>query len=211
MNEEELKFKVVFVGDTTVGKTSLIHKFLNLDPVNASTTGATSTRAETKIDGKTVILNVWDTAGQETFRNLVPIYAKGSHAAIIVFDQSNEETYQHVESWYNYIQEQVGTNSIICLAANKSDLPPVIPTETALSWAAQHNVEMLRTSASDGTNVEALFETVSRLLVQRNEKIKQEEFEKRKTNEEANPVNLNQNTSKSSKKKNDKKKDNCCN
>lgn len=211
MNEEELKFKVVFVGDTTVGKTSLIHKFLNLDPVNASTTGATSTRAETKIDGKTVILNVWDTAGQETFRNLVPIYAKGSHAAIIVFDQSNEETYQHVESWYNYIQEQVGTNSIICLAANKSDLPPVIPTETALSWAAQHNVEMLRTSASDGTNVEALFETVSRLLVQRSEKIKQEEFEKRKTNEEANPVNLNQNTSKSSKKKNDKKKDNCCN
>lgn len=211
MSDEELKFKIVFVGDTTVGKTSLIHRFLNLDPVNASTTGATSTRAETQVDGKTVVLNVWDTAGQETFRNLVPIYAKGSHAAIIVFDQSNQKTYDHVDGWYNYIREQVGDKTIICLAANKSDLPPVVPTETALSWAAEHNVEMMRTSASDGTNVETLFETVSRLLVQQNEKLMKEEAERKKKEAENNQVNIASDDYKNSKKKDDKKKDNCCN
>ncbi|OHS97463.1 Ras-related protein Rab-11A [Tritrichomonas foetus] len=209
MAEEDLKFKIVFVGDTTVGKTSLIHRFLNLDPVNASTTGATSTRAETQVDGKTVILNVWDTAGQETFRNLVPIYAKGSHAAIIVFDQTNQATYDHVDGWYSYIREQVGDKTIICLAANKSDLPPVVPTETALSWAAEHNVEMMRTSAADGTNVETLFETVSRLLVKQNEEEAKAAAEKKKKEAEAQPVNIAGEEKPS--KKSDKKKDNCCN
>ena len=204
MSEEDLKFKIVFVGDATVGKTSLIHRFLNLDPVNASTTGATSTRAETQVDGKTVILNVWDTAGQETFRNLVPIYAKGSHAAIIVFDQTSQQSYDHVDGWYNYIREQVGEKTIICLAANKSDLPPVVATETALSWAAEHNVEMMRTSAHDGTNVETLFETVSRLLVKQNDELIKEEAEKKKKEAESQPVNISEDKPK-------KKKEGCCN
>lgn len=163
----DFKFKVVFVGDSTVGKTSLIHRFIHLDPAVASTTGATSSRAETTVDGKHVVLNVWDTAGQESFRNLVPIYARGSQAAIIVFDQSKKLSFEHVKDWFDYLKEQVGEEIIICIASNKIDLPAEVDMREALTWAAEHNAELIRTSALEGTNVETLFETVSKLLVEK--------------------------------------------
>jgi small GTP-binding protein len=157
------KYKVVLVGDTTVGKTSLIHSFLKQDVNPVSTLGATSTRIEVPLDQGTVILNVWDTAGQESLRNLVPVYAKGSQAAIIVFDQTNPASYEHVSGWYDYIVEHVGP-IIICLAGNKKDLPGVVDFNDVFSWASDHKVEVVRTSAKEGVNVETLFETVAREL-----------------------------------------------
>jgi small GTP-binding protein len=158
------KHKVVFVGDAQVGKTSLIHSYLNQDIDTVATLGATSTRVEPSVDDTTVLLNVWDTAGQESLRNLVPVYAKGSHAAVIVFDLTNSVSYEHVAGWYEYIVQTVG-EIIICLAANKSDLPPTVDINEVFQWAADHHVQVTRTSAKDRVNVEALFETVARELI----------------------------------------------
>jgi small GTP-binding protein len=157
------KFKVVFVGDAQVGKTSLIHSYLKQDVHPVATLGATSTRVEVRVDDTPVLLNVWDTAGQEGLRNLVPVYAKGSNAAVIVFDLTNPTSYEHVPGWHDYITQNVG-DVIICLAANKSDLPAKVDYNEVFQWAADHRVEVTRTSAKEGVNVEGLFETVAREL-----------------------------------------------
>lgn len=168
------KFKVVFVGDSTVGKTSLIHSYMKQDVKTTSTLGATSTRIETAVDGNRMVLNVWDTAGQESFRNLVPIYAKGSQAGVIVFDQSNATSFEHVKNWYNYMMEQVG-EIIICLAANKSDLQSDVDFNEVYSWASEKGMEVIRTSAIEGTNVDTLFDTVAKLLYNSTNGPKEEE------------------------------------
>jgi small GTP-binding protein len=161
--DEGMKYKVVFVGDTKVGKTSLIHSYLKQSLDVVSTLGATSTRIEISLSNGPAILNVWDTSGQEKLRNLVPIYAKGSHAAIIVIDQSEPSACDHLRGWYEYIVQNVG-EIVIAVAANKSDLESKIDFNELLRWAADHNVEVTRTSALDGTNVEALFESVAERL-----------------------------------------------
>ena len=173
MADDSRKFKVVFIGDSTVGKTSLIHNFLKQDVKPTSTLGATSTRVETKIEGQTLILNVWDTAGQDSFRNLVPVYAKGSHAAVIVFDQTNEKSFEHVKDWYDYMMEHVG-QIIMVLAANKNDLICEVDFNQVYRWAADHKIEVVRTSATEGTNVDILFETVSKELFKLSQEVKEE-------------------------------------
>lgn len=174
MSDDALpKFKVVFIGDSTVGKTSLIHCFLRQDVKPTSTLGATSTRVETTVDGQTIVINVWDTAGQESFKNLVPVYAKGSHAAVIVFDQTNPLSFEHVKDWHSYMMQHVG-NIIICLAANKNDLPSQVDFNEVYAWAAEKQVEVIRTSAVERTNVDTLFDTVSRELYKLSQQVKEE-------------------------------------
>ena len=160
---EELKFKIVFVGDSTVGKTSIIRKFLKLEMDTTSTLGATSSKVETVIEGKKIVMNVWDTAGQDTFRNLVPIYAKNSNAAVIVFDQTNVTTWENVSKWYDYLLNTVGEISTI-LVANKSDMECKIDLNTVYLWASEHNIDIIRTSAKEGTNIDTLFDNISQLL-----------------------------------------------
>jgi small GTP-binding protein len=186
-DEVSPKYKVVFVGDAQVGKTSLIHSYLKQDVNPVATLGATSTRVETKVDDTTVLLNVWDTAGQESLRNLVPVYAKGSNAAVIVFDLQNTISYDHVQGWYDYIIQNVG-EIVICLAANKSDLPEKVDYNEVFQWAADHHVEVTRTSAKDGVNVEALFETIAREL----EKKAKPSKSQTKVEEEPKPIELEQ-------------------
>ena len=171
--DEEIKFKVVFVGDSTVGKTSIIRNFLKMDIEITSTLGATSSKIEATIEGKKIVMNVWDTAGQETFRNLVPVYARSSNAAVIVFDQTNKTSWEHVNEWYNYLSETVG-NIYITLVANKSDMDCVIDLNDVYVWASEHKVELIRTSAKDGTNVDTLFDTLSQALFKRYNESKQE-------------------------------------
>jgi small GTP-binding protein len=161
MDQSTPKYKVVFVGDSRVGKTSLIHRYLKESMEVVSTLGATLTQIEVKLPSHPITLNIWDTAGQEELRNLVPVYAKGSHAAIITFDLSRSETWEHVDGWFNYILQNVG-EIIITIAANKSDIGvPVVDYCEVLQWAAEHGVEVTKTSAKEGTNVGALFEFIA--------------------------------------------------
>jgi small GTP-binding protein len=163
MTDDAPRYKVVFVGDSKVGKTSLIRRYLGQDLNTVATLGATSTRVEALVDGTPIILNVWDTAGQENLRNLVPVYAKGAHAAVIVFDLSEPVSYEHVPGWYDYIHQNVG-NIVTCLAANKSDQQAAVDMNEVFQWAADRKIEVTRTSAKEGENVEALFESVAREL-----------------------------------------------
>jgi small GTP-binding protein len=138
-----------------------------VEPV--STLGATSTRIETNVDSTPIILNVWDTAGQESLRNLVPIYARGSQAAVIVFDQSSRLSFDHAKDWYKYMMEHVGSIAF-GLAANKLDLESEVDFDEVCAWANQHHIEVVRTSARQNFGVDTLFATISRELHSHDEK-----------------------------------------
>jgi small GTP-binding protein len=100
------KFKIVLVGDATVGKTSLLNAFIRREVADTATLAATCTAVVSEIDGKPIHLSIWDTAGHETFRNLVTVYARG---AILVFDQSNPTSFQNLPEWYSFLLRRSDT------------------------------------------------------------------------------------------------------
>jgi small GTP-binding protein len=163
------KYKVAFVGDSSVGKTSLIYSYLGQAGEPTPTVGAILTKIETKADSTPIILNVWDTAGQESLKSFIPIYARGSHAVVIVFDQSNPLSFDHVKDWYKDMTEIVGSIAFF-LVANKLDLKPEVDFDQVCSWANEHNVEIVRTSAMQGFGVDTLFEMIATELRSRDEK-----------------------------------------
>lgn len=99
--QQNIKRKVVFIGDSQVGKTSIINyktEYQMMDRIQP-TIGNNSQDIKIEIDSKEVKLQVWDTAGQEVFRSLVSVYLRGAQAAIIVYDLTREETFSLLNDW----------------------------------------------------------------------------------------------------------------
>ena len=161
--------KVVFVGNTRVGKTSLINYYIKRDASpTTSTLGATSTKVETSWENTHIPMTVWDTAGQDTFRNLVPIYARGAHAAVIVFNQHSEKSWASVSGWYDYLSDvETAPNCITVLVSNKTDKDAKVDMTEVYQWAASKHIEVIRTSAVEGTGVDMVFQTIAKELARR--------------------------------------------
>lgn len=161
------QYKVPFVGDSSVGKTSIVSRYheKKFDENNPSTVGISNVQIEVKVKNQKADITVWDTAGQEKFLSLVPLYTRHSDCLIIVFDMSNKETFEGVEAWYQRARDDLGLKCPIIVCGNKIDLPSVIDQSEVESWATNHNCKVCFTSAKDGTGVDALFELAATLLL----------------------------------------------
>merc|ERR1711977_165462 len=104
------KFKLVFLGEQSVGKTSLITRFMydSFDTMY--------------LEDRTVRLQLWDTAGQERFRSLIPSYIRDSSVAIIVYDITNRQSFSSVQKWHDDVRAERGSEVIVVLVGNKTDL-----------------------------------------------------------------------------------------
>jgi len=159
-------FKLVLLGDAAVGKSSILMRFLKnkfSEGIETTVGGAFSTKTIER-GGRTLKLEIWDTAGQERFRSLAPMYFRGASAAIVVYDQTNEASFERAEAWVKQVM-QTGTNPniIIALAANKCDLKEKVKVslEKAEELAAREGLLLLETSALTGKNVLQLFEKIA--------------------------------------------------
>ena len=115
------KGKVVFVGNTGVGKTSIIYKYLRNNTPVIPTVAGNSMPIEVQLDNVNVVkLNVWDTSGSENYQCLVPMYARTSQVAIVVFDVTEEKSFEDVEEWLKYLNTNSNTPNIF-LVGNKTD------------------------------------------------------------------------------------------
>jgi small GTP-binding protein len=174
-NENQLSpqtytFKYILVGDSAVGKTSLVSQFLNqeFNESNAHTIGVEFGTRQLTIGNASVLLTLWDTAGQERFRAVTRSYYRGSACAFLTFDITRRDTYNHIANWMADIRQNTSVNTQIVLIGNKLDLAQnrQVSYEEAQEFANQHNIEYVETSAKTSENVEELFLRSTRRILE---------------------------------------------
>ncbi|XP_077448397.1 ras-related protein Rab-6A isoform X3 [Stigmatopora argus] len=162
------KFKLVFLGEQSVGKTSLITRFMydSFDNTYQATIGIDFLSKTMYLEDRTIRLQLWDTAGQERFRSLIPSYIRDSAAAVVVYDITNVNSFQQTTKWIDDVRTERGSDVIIMLVGNKTDLADKrqITAEEGEQRAKEMNVLFIETSAKTGYNVKQLFRRVAAAL-----------------------------------------------
>ncbi|KAI8086910.1 P-loop containing nucleoside triphosphate hydrolase protein [Gilbertella persicaria] len=162
------KYKLVFLGEQSVGKTSLITRFMydTFDSTYQATIGIDFLSKTMYLEDKTVRLQLWDTAGQERFRSLIPSYIRDSSVAVIVYDMSNRDSFMNTTKWIDDVRAERGNEAIVVLVGNKTDLNEKreVTTEEGEKKAKELNVMFIETSAKAGHNVKTLFRRIAQAL-----------------------------------------------
>lgn len=161
-------FKLVLLGDTAVGKSCLVVRFVRDEffEFQEPTIGAAFLTQTVALDDATVKFEIWDTAGQERYRSLAPMYYRGAAAAIVVYDITNPDSFTGAKSWVKELQRRGDPNVVIALAGNKADLESrrKVEFEEANSYAEENGILHLETSAKNANNVKALFVEIAKKL-----------------------------------------------
>ncbi|OHS99219.1 small GTP-binding protein [Tritrichomonas foetus] len=157
--------KVVILGDSRVGKTSILtRQMLGYQPPTQNPTiGCHCSEIHVTVEGKATTLQVWDTAGQEMYRALVPVYLRGAQAAILVYDITDRESFKSINHWYDILVDVVSTGTPIFLVGNKIDLEKdsVVDDQSARAFATSHNSQLYKVSAMTGQGLDALFQAIA--------------------------------------------------
>lgn len=163
-----LQFKVVLLGEAGVGKSNVVLRFAKdeFQTNSESTIGAAFLTQTISVDETSIKFEIWDTAGQERFNSLAPMYYRGAHAALVVYDITKESTFDRAKAWVTELHNQDSEGKMtIALLGNKCDLDGrVIATETAEAYARDHNLLFLETSAKANINIREAFEQIGRSL-----------------------------------------------
>ncbi|XP_028549781.1 ras-related protein RIC1 [Dendrobium catenatum] len=158
--EDEGK-KLLLIGDSGVGKSCLLLRFADDSYLDSyiSTIGVDFKIRTVEQDGKTIKLQIWDTAGQERFRTITSSYYRGAHGIIVVYDVTDQESFDNVKQWLNEIDRYASENVNKLLVGNKCDRTAnkVVSYETAKAFADEIGIPFMETSAKDATNVEHAF------------------------------------------------------
>ncbi|KAL8639840.1 MAG: hypothetical protein Q9228_003174 [Teloschistes exilis] len=162
------KFKLVFLGEQSVGKTSLITRFMydSFDNMYQATIGIDFLSKTMYLEDRTVRLQLWDTAGQERFRSLIPSYIRDSSVAVVVYDISSNKSFQNTRKWVDDVRGERGNDVIIVLVGNKTDLGDKreVTTQQGEEEAKRCGAIFMETSAKAGANVKALFRRIAQAL-----------------------------------------------
>ncbi|KAF3325925.1 ras-related protein RGP1 [Carex littledalei] len=154
-------FKVVLIGDSAVGKSQLLSRFSRneFSLVAKATIGVEFQTRTVMIDHKIVKAQVWDTAGQERYRAVTGAYYRGAVGAMLVYDITKQQSFEHASRWLEEIRSHADKNIVIMLIGNKCDLGTLraVPTENAKQFAQDENLFFMETSAMESTNVEIAF------------------------------------------------------
>ncbi|XP_041976844.1 ras-related protein Rab-37 isoform X2 [Aricia agestis] len=162
--------KTILLGDSGVGKTSLLVQFETgkFQPGNFSATvGIGFTNKVVTVDNIKVKLQIWDTAGQERFRSVTHAYYRDAHALLLLYDVTNKTSFDNIRAWLGEIREYAQDDVVIMLLGNKSDsgLERAVRREEGQRLAREYQVAFMETSAKTGLNVDAAFAHVARSLV----------------------------------------------
>ena len=171
-------FKFIIVGDSSVGKSNLLLRYLNnkFEDEYQSTIGVEFGAKNLEIDNINYRIQLWDTAGQEQFRSITRAYYQNSVCAIVVYDISNEITFKNVKDWIDDVRAQSPKNIYIMLVGNKNDLVEKrqVSYEKGLEYANSNNINFIETSAKTGENVENVFYNCTK---KKKKKIKNNEYD----------------------------------
>jgi len=158
-------FKILLIGDSGVGKTSLLFRYVDgvFNPEFQSTIGVDFKITTLGVDGRHVKMQLWDTAGQDRFRNIVASYYRGAHGIVLVYDVSNPQSFESIQTWLDEATVYLHSEVPKLLVGNKIDQPQrEVSTEVAEAFATKHGMDFIETSAKSEFHVKELFEQMVR-------------------------------------------------
>jgi len=162
-------FKVVLLGEGCVGKTSLMLRYCQnqFNDKHLTTIQASFLSKKLTVDGVRVNLAIWDTAGQEKFHALGPIYYRDSNGAILVYDITDRDSFDRVQNWVKELRKMLGEEIVLVIAGNKCDLERqrVVSLEEAEAYAKTVGAQHFSTSAKMSKGVSELFLELTKLLL----------------------------------------------
>ena len=171
VNRTIYQFKIILIGDSNVGKTSLINRFMGFEFQEnyACTINADFKIKTLSIDQSTgAELTVWDTCGQEKFRSLTRQYFKDAHGILLVYDVSNENSFKGLNLWLNEIRNNTKNAVSIVLVGNKIDIfDRKISQKEGNDYALKNKLLYVETSSKEGINIDSPFENLANDIIQR--------------------------------------------
>ena len=159
--KEDYKLKVVIIGDSGVGKTNLIKRFVSdtFNENSKATVGVEFLSKTYKINNHIFKIELWDTAGQERYKSITSVYYKGSKGALLVYDITSKVTFDNIGKWITEIRDKTSKDITLMMVGNKTDLVQYreVSNEQALNKAKTLGIPLMETSALDSTNVKEAF------------------------------------------------------
>eukprot|EP01061_Rhynchopus_euleeides_P021247 TRINITY_DN3464_c0_g1_i1.p1 TRINITY_DN3464_c0_g1~~TRINITY_DN3464_c0_g1_i1.p1 ORF type:complete len:199 (+),score=63.15 TRINITY_DN3464_c0_g1_i1:352-948(+) len=155
-----VELKVVMVGDVSVGKTSIANRFSSdefREDVR-TTLGSTCLFRELDINGQAVRFSVWDTAGQEVYHSMVPVYFRQAAAVVLVYDVTSPQSYEGAKRWMAQVEEHAPSDVVVAVVGNKIDLPATVEADDF--DPADFATVKLNVSAKTGQNIEDVFRKI---------------------------------------------------
>jgi small GTP-binding protein len=162
--------RIVTIGEPSVGKTSILNRVMDkFDDLEQPTVGAAWQLVTQTKGGQEIELQIWDTAGQEKFRALGPLYYRGAVVAVVVYDVTNRASFDSVEPWIEGFTAVAGSESAIVVVGNKTDLEDArdVSQKEGRDWAIERGLRFFETSAKTGANVKELFEALAEIVATR--------------------------------------------
>eukprot|EP00041_Stephanoeca_diplocostata_P011546 m.191060 g.191060 ORF g.191060 m.191060 type:complete len:199 (+) comp18583_c1_seq1:333-929(+) len=164
---EHRDVKLCLLGRSGVGKSSIVLRFISdrFDATSPPTIGASYAQKDVNTRNNGIVrFKIWDTAGQEKFRGLAPMYFRGSEAAILVYDTTSVASFEELKFWTSELRKQTSGSIVLAVAGNKADLPSKVDVEEAMAYAESINASFILTSAKTSENVTDLFSKIANKL-----------------------------------------------
>lgn len=173
-NTRFAQFKLVLLGESAVGKSSIVHRFVKntFDDLRESTIGAAFLTQSITFDNTTVKFEIWDTAGQERYKSLAPMYYRNANAALCVYDLTSRASFTKAQDWIKELKKQAPEGIVISLVGNKSDLEDEreVDLDEVAEYIQQENengqslIITAECSAKNGDGVLEIFNKIGRAL-----------------------------------------------
>ena len=170
MDKNEVKaFSIITLGDSGVGKTSIINRYINnkFDENNSSTVGINYSNKEMEFNNKDkIILRLMDTAGQEKYRAITKSYYRNANAVLFVFSLNDKDSFDKINEWMTYFKNNNSKGEHIpkYLVGTKNDLEKCVEDNSINIFAKENNLSFMSTSAKNNNNIDELFEEVGKNL-----------------------------------------------
>ena len=196
INNYEILFKIIIIGDSGVGKSNILSRYLadEYKEDSKNTVGVELGTKYLKIKGKGAKLQIWDTAGQERYRSITTSYFRGSHGCFIVYDITNEDSFDNIDKWFEQTQKSASKDVSVILVGNKCDLENYrkITKEMGEEKAKTLKCPFFETSAKTNISINDIFEEMTNNIYEKNaSKIEEDNIEIVHENENK-ATNLNQ-------------------
>ena len=166
MQDVDHIFKVLIIGDSSVGKSNILLRFSDniFHDTFLPTIGVDFKIRNVKMSNQTIKLNIWDTAGQERFKTITSTYYKGAHGIILVYDITDRESFNNINNWLTEVRKHAGAQVVKLLVGNKCDMEEerVVTAKEGKEFADSLGISFMETSAKQRINIDEAFMTLTK-------------------------------------------------